>query len=371
MKKQLAKSNKQNEDLNLILLKFRDDDFENCLKTLNRIIAKNNIKTFHLYKAMCGLNLHNFNLQEFFEQVNNLSINHLESYEQYDLYYTLKKHIHPNNSFLGLTYESSFSYFKGLYKFLTSQTEEFKSSVLVLMTQIFCWENLKEPKKNDRDVKLLAYSVGYRPYMISDFEILLNLFYSNSIDENIIKLFIEEIKTLFINTLKHYQQETQNDFDVFLSGSDEIKEINVLYRISCFKYLNNFDKIITLLSHFEKKMDIDFKIDEFKKNINTVIDQNLIIEQRLKNKQKEIELKSGCFVATATMGNYNHPAVLELRNFRDSYILTKKWGETFVKIYYKYGKITAGTIEKSYILKKISFIFIIMPLLFLSRMLNR
>ena len=63
--------------------------------------------------------------------------------------------------------------------------------------------------------------------------------------------------------------------------------------------------------------------------------------------------KEGCFVATAAMGSYNHPEVIELRIFRDNWILEKKWGKGFVTWYYHYGSIAAKFIEKSLVLKKI------------------
>ena len=80
--------------------------------------------------------------------------------------------------------------------------------------------------------------------------------------------------------------------------------------------------------------------------------------------------KSNCFIATATMGSYDHPEVMELRNFRDNWILEKSWGERFVKWYYHYGQKASKSIEKSTVLKKISYILIVKPLVFISRLLK-
>ena len=79
------------------------------------------------------------------------------------------------------------------------------------------------------------------------------------------------------------------------------------------------------------------------------------------------EKKNNCFIATATMGSYNHPTVIELRLFRDNWILEKKWGERFVAWYYHYGSIAAKSVEKSLALKKICYLLIIKPLVYLSR----
>lgn len=79
---------------------------------------------------------------------------------------------------------------------------------------------------------------------------------------------------------------------------------------------------------------------------------------------------SNCFIATATMGSYEHPTVVELRHFRDSWLLKKQWGESFVEWYYHYGAIAAKFIEKSFVLKKISYLLIVKPLVYLSRIMK-
>ena len=76
----------------------------------------------------------------------------------------------------------------------------------------------------------------------------------------------------------------------------------------------------------------------------------------------------GCFIATAALGSYDHSEVIELRHFRDQWILTKNWGAEFVKWYYHYGAIAAKGIEKSFTLRKLSYLFIVKPLVFLSRL---
>lgn len=45
--------------------------------------------------------------------------------------------------------------------------------------------------------------------------------------------------------------------------------------------------------------------------------------------------KSGCYVATACYGSYDHPDVLVFRRFRDEYLLPSAFGRFFVLIYYR------------------------------------
>lgn len=80
---------------------------------------------------------------------------------------------------------------------------------------------------------------------------------------------------------------------------------------------------------------------------------------------------SGCFIATATMGNYNHPAVIELRLFRDNYLKQRSWGRKFVKLYYGFSPRIASIIEKHYILKRLSYLLIVKPILLIIKTFNK
>ena len=55
----------------------------------------------------------------------------------------------------------------------------------------------------------------------------------------------------------------------------------------------------------------------------------------------------GCFVATATMGSYINPIVLQLRSFRDTYLVKRNWGRNFIHFYYKWGPYPANLIKKN------------------------
>jgi hypothetical protein len=77
---------------------------------------------------------------------------------------------------------------------------------------------------------------------------------------------------------------------------------------------------------------------------------------------------SGCFIATATMGNYNHPVVYELRQFRDNWLLNKTWGQKFTEWYYKNSPKVAEIIKDSPTLKTLTFILIVFPLYCISKL---
>jgi hypothetical protein len=72
--------------------------------------------------------------------------------------------------------------------------------------------------------------------------------------------------------------------------------------------------------------------------------------------------KTNCFIATATMGDYDNHVVVDLRTFRDKWLLQRNWGVKFTNWYYKKGPCAARAIERFKLLKIISFIFIVKPL---------
>lgn len=47
--------------------------------------------------------------------------------------------------------------------------------------------------------------------------------------------------------------------------------------------------------------------------------------------------KGGCYIATMAYGDYEHPQVIVLRQFRDSYLSKYEWGQKFIKFYYAHS----------------------------------
>lgn len=69
----------------------------------------------------------------------------------------------------------------------------------------------------------------------------------------------------------------------------------------------------------------------------------------------------GCFIATATLGNPNHPGVRLLRVYRDQVLQISWYGRLFIKIYYLFSPYCAKIIEHSKLLKKICMVLIVNP----------
>jgi hypothetical protein len=76
----------------------------------------------------------------------------------------------------------------------------------------------------------------------------------------------------------------------------------------------------------------------------------------------KFEDNSGCFIATATMGDYDHPVVMDLRVFRDEWLNNQSWGQSFISFYYRYGPIPARIIKDVILLRRFSYALIVKPL---------
>jgi tetratricopeptide (TPR) repeat protein len=84
---------------------------------------------------------------------------------------------------------------------------------------------------------------------------------------------------------------------------------------------------------------------------------------------KKASTDSKCFVATATMGDRDHPVVVLLREFRDAWLLERKYGPIFIKFYHKISPYLAMIINKNRCLKRISYALIIRPAVYIAGLL--
>ena len=55
----------------------------------------------------------------------------------------------------------------------------------------------------------------------------------------------------------------------------------------------------------------------------------------------------GCFIATAAYGDFDHPMVQLMREFRDRYLLANSFGRVFVDMYYRYSPTLASFVADS------------------------
>lgn len=115
--------------------------------------------------------------------------------------------------------------------------------------------------------------------------------------------------------------------------------------------IDTFLKIINSEIHEEKKR----LLNSFRSTIITEISK---IDQTYT--APESPKSGGCFIATTIYQSESHPKVVELRNFRDTFLMKSKSGRELISIYYKYspqisskllGRTTINTLIKKTILE--------------------
>lgn len=141
----------------------------------------------------------------------------------------------------------------------------------------------------------------------------------------------------------------------------DIDEIKKIYEV--LADIGTKMAAITFIKRFDKG-GLDKIIKDF---FPVTIKIKFIRDEKLLTLWQKIEpetlpKKKGCFIATAAMGDYDHPVVVDLRIFRDVWLLKRNWGVQFTNWYYKHGPKAANVIAKSNILKAITFILIVKPL---------
>ena len=80
-------------------------------------------------------------------------------------------------------------------------------------------------------------------------------------------------------------------------------------------------------------LDMDDKCRNYYQSNYTTLSS---INSKLNPKPKPTTTTStgGCYIATMAYGDYDHPQVLVLRQFRDSYLSQRNWGKKFISFYY-------------------------------------
>ena len=92
----------------------------------------------------------------------------------------------------------------------------------------------------------------------------------------------------------------------------------------------------------------------------TALDMGTVVPQPVQDFWEEYKDQGGgaeggyCFVATATYGDYDHPHVVVLRNFRDEVLATNAAGRWLIATYYRYSPPLAALIASSPTLRFVS-----------------
>jgi len=117
-----------------------------------------------------------------------------------------------------------------------------------------------------------------------------------------------------------------------------------------------FEKIGTLEMDYEtrKRYENNIKVlkGNYEDNGNSSEDSHWLLQEN-GMADKVNDVVTGCYIATMVYGDYNHPQVLVLRDFRDSFLAHFHLGQTFIKFYYKHSPGWVKALENKKTLNKI------------------
>ncbi len=133
-------------------------------------------------------------------------------------------------------------------------------------------------------------------------------------------LLSKRISIIFINVIEKAINDTIENENIDQKTKQSFLRIQLEQARDVINWLNK----LVYPANFEKWYS--GKIDEFK-HIGQLYGLN----------PKYWEDKGGCYIATMAYGDYEHPKVIVLRQFRDSYLSKYKWGQKFIKFYYTHS----------------------------------
>lgn len=224
----------------------------------------------------------------------------------------------------------------------------------------------------DREKQIGSFSAGIRQVKKPETVILaFDVHYEHSD-----WIFLREGKMSFVIDNENFTLDAVDTGTDVITGEGVVEDTSYIIEPELLEKIGISEDFSMRISSSKGYIDIDNKNAQLFKTMckqfyNNVFDQTKFVDAlQTSVLPKDQKSSSGCFIATATMGNYNHPVVLELRQFRDNWLLKREWGINFTKWYYKEGPKAARIIEKSYLLRKVSFIFIIKPLQLITKKLK-
>lgn len=302
---------------------------------------------------------------------------------------------------------------KNLITFLKSEfSESFQINILASTNKYLSisYENLKEDLESNYEegrslsVALLSLQLHSSPagfYKNRDnfFKIWVGCL--NPLNDNS-KTYIDLFFEMEYIRYKYYyfKEMCEYEFNTFSSTINRIRSENDLHRETTSfgvkkSIYNNFERDIKTIKNrwisFIDEIPVEFDTDtiflknfldgEIKKFENYMESvapyykeadrkAKILIDEKERSLKPSTGLikKDACFIATATLGDINHPDVIDLRKFRDEWLLKQTWGIKFTKWYYVYGSKAATIIEKSFFLKKVSYYILVKPTHIISRL---
>lgn len=345
----ISKSNKGQFDL--AIYEFRKENFEKSLKNFDELIEKDSANRLAwLLKFASELAIEK-DLNQFVDNLNLYNLNDICNSFSNDILKALRKTLIKSDEFDN-SYFTIGSINNKVFIFLTNNfSDSFKISLFEIFIERF---------------KSISSDYNKSILFLDELEILTNNFDFSTVEKASINRFINLLNKFSIEILNYFLFAVKFDEEFY----NENRKIYGTRKVDNYLFKTYFDsdfttRIIKIFETLKKYNELTgVNIDKHIEELQTIDSEiNKIVENSLTDTGK----KKACFIATAAMGDYNHPVVVDLRKFRDECLLKRSWGISFTNWYYKHGPKAASIIEKSTILKRITFYVIIKPLQIITK----
>jgi len=164
-------------------------------------------------------------------------------------------------------------------------------------------------------------------------------------DETVIDLSDQVVQIVINLVIKHINNHEikknqflwirRNDIGRTEPNTRECKE--VLSKINSFLMTEKTRK------RYKENYKIVSKNLKNEQSSNTTTFEDLLLQRKV---QQPLE-DDGCYIATMVYGDYEHPQVLVLRGFRDSFLAHSLLGRSFIRFYYKYSPSWVKALENN------------------------
>ena len=190
---QVKKIASAKSDLTLAQIQFRDNDYDACIHTFNRL-------------KKSGITKINEDIYE-------------------DLYIALKKEILPNERYYSSCFfdpEFQITYDK-LFDFLNYQNTDFKNKIVNVLIDVYSWNqnmtiDIIETDTGDQ------WLLGYRRNMLGEIKRLIIEFEKWDIDKALISRAIITIKELYSATINYYWKEAEQAYNDYIADKGPFNE---------------------------------------------------------------------------------------------------------------------------------------------------
>ena len=147
------------------------------------------------------------------------------------------------------------------------------------------------------------------------------------------------IEKLYKNNPNEFEEISTEIYSIMYN--QEVKYITSLLKTKDYKSLQEYKKELGSfgrIKYLELENSGNSRLCKFLIEYEDLINKWMDSENGSRAILKEVNKDVGyCYVATMVYGDYNHPNVIQLRNYRDNKLSKNKLGRIFIKYYYKHS----------------------------------